>query len=182
MDSIQTKNKYNWHAVYLKYRSEKKVNDELLRKGIECYLPLRISKRIWSDRFKIISEPILSSYIFVKVSQLEYYDVLVTNGALKYVCFENKPAIITDREIELLKAFVNNFNDEIEVVYGRIDKGNFVKIINGPLKNLIAEVVETRGKSNLVLRFGQLGYTLQVDLGQNEVEVVTEDTRIKFSA
>lgn len=182
MNNIQTKKNYNWHAVYLKYRLEKKVNDELLRKGIDCYLPLRLSKRIWSDRFKIISEPIFSSYIFVRVNQLEYFEVLASEGALRYVCFENKPVIIPDQQMELLKAFVNNFNDEIEVVSGRIDKGNFVKIINGPLKNLIGEVVETRGKSNLVLRFDQLGYTLQVDLGQNEVEVVTDDTRIKFSA
>ena len=171
MNSL-TQKKYNWHAVYLRSRTEKKVYDEILNKGIECYLPLKSTKRIWSDRVKLISEPILPGYIFVRVSYAEYYDVLVINGVLRYVCFDNKPAVVSDYQINLLKLFVEHLNDKIEVSTERIKKGNFVKIISGPLMNVVGEVMETRGKRHLLLRFDQLGYTLQVDLGQNEVEVI----------
>lgn len=171
MNSLIQK-KYNWHAVYLRSRTEKKVYDEILNKGIESYLPLKSSKRIWSDRVKFITEPILPGYIFVRVSYSEYYDVLVINGVLRYVCFDNKPAVVSDYQINLLKLFVEHLNDQIEVSAERIKKGNFVKIISGPLKNVVGEVMETRGKRHLLLRFDQLGYTLQVDLGQNEVEVI----------
>jgi transcription antitermination factor NusG len=178
MIGINTKKKYNWHAVYLRSRTEKKVYDEILNKRIECYLPLRSSKRIWSDRVKIITEPVIPGYIFVRISLSEYYDVLITNGVLKYVCFDNKPAVVSDYQINLLKLFVEHLNDKIEVSSERIRKGTFVKIINGPLKNIVGEVMETRGKRHLLLRFDQLGYTLQVDLGLNEVEVLCEDSQI----
>jgi len=182
MDYITTKKNYNWHAVYLRSRTEKKVYEELLYKRIECYLPLRSSKRIWSDRVKIITEPILPGYIFVRISLSEYYDVLITNGVLKYICFDNKPAVVSDYQINLLKLFVEHLNGQIEVSSERIRKGNFVKIMNGPLKNVVGEVMETRGKRHLLLRFDQLGYTLQVDLGQNEVEVLNGEPVFQFSA
>ncbi|WP_318349293.1 UpxY family transcription antiterminator [Aquipluma nitroreducens] len=176
MIGITTKKQYNWHAVYLRSRTEKKVFDEISNKRIECYLPLRSSKRVWSDRVKIITEPVLPGYIFVRISLSEYYDVLVTNGVLKYVCFDNKPAVVSDYQINLLKLFVEHLNDKIEVSSERLRKGTFVKIINGPLKNVVGEVSETRGKSYLILRFEQLGYTLQVDLSQNEVEILPTES------
>lgn len=182
MNCISTKKIYNWHAVYLRYRTEKKVYDEFINKGIECYLPMRSTKRIWSDRVKTITEPVFPGYIFVRTSTTEYYDVLITNGVQRYVCFENKPAVVSDYQINLLKVFVEQYNDKIEVSSERITKGNWVKITNGPLKNIVGEVMETRGKRHLLLRFAQLGYTLQVDLGLNEVEVLQDDRMVKFSA
>jgi transcription antitermination factor NusG len=173
MNSITKKN-YNWHAVYLRSRTEKKVYIEILNKGIECYLPLKSTKRIWSDRIKVITEPILPGYIFVRVSTHEYYDVLVINGVLRYVCFDNKPAIVSDYQISLLKLFVEHLNDKIEVSTERIKKGNFVKIISGPLRDVIGEVIEARGKRHLLLRFDQLGYILQVNLSENEVELLPD--------
>ncbi len=178
---VITAKKKNWHAAYLKYRNEMKVYDLLKSKGIECYLPLISSKRIWSDRTKIIKEPLFTSYIFVKVTSSEYYEVLFTEGVLKFVCFENKPATIQDFQIETLKLFMKNMNNEIEVSTDRIRKGNYVKITNGPLKNAIGEVIETKGRQCLLLRFEHLGYNIHVNLGDNEVEILTGDL-IKKSA
>jgi transcription antitermination factor NusG len=182
MIGIITKKQYNWHAVYLRSKTEKKVFHEISNKGIKCFLPLQTSKRIWSDRVKVITEPLLPGYIFVRISLSEYYDVLFTNGVLKYVCFDNKPAVVSEYQINLLKLFVEHLNDKIEVSSERIRKGNFVKIINGPLKNTVGEVMETRGKRQLLLRFDQLGYVLQVDLGLNEVEVLCTNNPIECPA
>ena len=169
------KKDYKWHAAYLKYRNEIKVYELLKSKGIECYLPLRLSKRIWSDRVKIIKEPLFSGYIFVKVNISEYYEVLFTDGVLRYVSFEDKPVVIRDSQIKSLKLLIENANEEITVSTDRICKGCTVKIINGPLKNAIGEVVETRGKKHLLLRFAYIGYNIHVDLGDNEIEVLTNN-------
>lgn len=182
MNYLHSKKIYTWHAVYLKSRNEKKVQTELLNKGIECYLPVRTVKRVWSDRVKLIEEPVLPGYIFVRISLSQYYDVLITKGALRYVCFDNKPAVIRDSQIDLLKLFVEHLNDQIEISTERLRKGSHVKILSGPLKNVIGEVLEIRGKNHLILRFEQLGYTLQVDLGQNEVEVLPAESAIRVSA
>lgn len=182
LNCLTAKTKYYWHAVYLKYRTDKKVYEELTGKGIECYLPLRMVKRTWSDRVKVIEEPLLPGYIFVRISLSQYYDVLVTNGALRYVCFDNKPAVVREDQINLLKLFVEHLNDQIEVSTERLRKGSLVKILSGPLKNVVGEVLDTRGKRYLILRFHQLGYTLQVDLGRNEVEVLPDNCTRQISA
>ena len=52
-------------AVYTRPRAEKKVNGRLEEKGYTTYLPLKKTKRQWSDRVKIVELPLISSYVFV---------------------------------------------------------------------------------------------------------------------
>ena len=85
---------YNWYALYTRSRYEKKLNQDLMTRGIECYLPLKVEKKKWSDRVKVIEEPLLRGYLFVKVSNREYFNVLNANGAVSYVAFEGKAAAI----------------------------------------------------------------------------------------
>ena len=167
-----TEPRYRWHVIYVKHKAEKKILKILMNKGVNCFLPCRISKRIWSDRIKMIEEPLLPGYIFINISHLEYYDVLVVPGVIKYVCFDNKPALIADVQIESLKIFVSEVNSKLEIMSDRIAKGALVKITRGQLKNVVGEVVEIRNKRNLLLRFNTLGYNVYVDLEQNEIEVL----------
>lgn len=178
MESLLPNKNYHWHAVYLRYRTEIQVQNELKLKGIECFLPLKITKRIWSDRIKTIKEPLFASYIFVRISNLEYWNLLTIKGAIRYVIFENKPAIIPDKNILMLKTFVDKANEDVSVSSERLNKGNIVKIVSGPLKNVEGEVVEIMGKRFAVLRFQQLGFNVKVDLGQNEVEIVSFNNQI----
>ena len=61
---------YNWYALYTFPRFEKKVYKRLVERGIEAYLPLQKKLRKWKDRKKWIEEPLIRSYIFVKISEL----------------------------------------------------------------------------------------------------------------
>jgi transcription antitermination factor NusG len=65
-----------WFALYTKPRWEKKINTALLKKGIESWCPLQIIEKQWSDRKKIIEEPLFRSYVFVKISAEEKNNVL----------------------------------------------------------------------------------------------------------
>ena len=56
MPSVR-KNGYHWYAIYTRSRSEKAVNTELSLTGIESYLPLKKTIRIWSDRKKMVEVP-----------------------------------------------------------------------------------------------------------------------------
>lgn len=161
---------YNWYALYTRSRYEKKLNEDLISRGVECYLPLKTEKRKWSDRVKLIEEPLLKGYLFVKVSNREYFDVLNNTGAVCYVAFDGKAAAIPEKQIGDLKQFVNTFNDSICVTRDRISKGDVVKVSHGLLKGVHGEVVEIRGKSRIVLRFQSLGYCLHSDISMDEVE------------
>ena len=165
-----TKQPYRWYAVYTKSRAEKKVYDELGKKGIERYLPLKAERRQWSDRIKLIEEPLIRGYVFVRVSNREYFDVLVIPGALRYVCFEERPAVIPDCQIEDLRLFMQHIDSGLEVTSERIRKGSVVKVVSGPLKDVCGEIVELRGKRRILLRFDSLGYCIHIELGAGKVE------------
>jgi len=165
-------NTYKWYAAYTDSRAEKKVCMELVKMDIECYLPLKIEKKQWSDRIKVVENPLIHGYIFVKVSIREYYEVLNIPGVRKYVCFEGFPTAIPESQISDLKYFVQCMNMEVEVTSERISKGTFVKIVSGSMCGISGEVVEIRGKRSIVLRFNDLGFCVHADLGANEVELV----------
>lgn len=99
-------NNKNWFALYTKPRWEKKSDGILLRKGIESWCPLQKIERQWSDRKKIIEDPLFKSYVFVHISEQEKNKVLQTDGILNFVHFLGKPAIIKEEEINLIKMYL----------------------------------------------------------------------------
>ena len=172
MQDYSSGHSYKWYAAYTDSRAEKKVYKELGSKGIECYLPLKTVKRQWSDRIKTIESPLIPGYIFVCVSNKEYYEVLLTAGVRRYVCFEGNPTPIPEKQIEDLKCFMQFLNEETQVTSERIRKGDAVKIVSGPLSGISGEVVEIRGKRCILLRFKDLGFCVHAELGTNNVELI----------
>ena len=79
-----------WFAIYVKSRHEKSVHAELQQKGIESSLPLMTVTRQWSDRRKKVEVPLFRSYVFVIIDiSKEKFDVLQTDGVVKFVTFNN---------------------------------------------------------------------------------------------
>ena len=167
--------KYNWLAVYTRSRYEKKLHKELESMGIECYLPLRIQEKQWSDRIKKVEEPLLRSYVFVKVSNKEYYDVLNAVGAVRYVTFAGKAAVIQDKQIEDLKQFLIHYNAETKVTHEDLEIGDMVKVRKGPLEGVQGEMVQFRGKNKIVLRFKDLGLCVHTEIKMSDIETVTQE-------
>ena len=95
-----------WLAVYTRPRWEKKVNRLLTEKGLESYCPLNKVRRKWSDRMKVVEEPLFKSYVFVKVDNNDRIAVRMTNGAINFVYWDGKPAVIKEKEITAIKRFL----------------------------------------------------------------------------
>ncbi|HKJ42103.1 MAG TPA: UpxY family transcription antiterminator [Sunxiuqinia sp.] len=169
---MKFKREYQWHAVYVKSRAEKKVDKELNFKRIKTYLPLVAVKKQWSDRVKVVEEPLLRGYLFVQVSNKEYVDVLQTSGAVSYVMFSGKAATIPDKQIQALKLFVEKANSKIHVTSETIQKGQQVKVIAGVLAGMEGEITEVRGTKRIVLRFENLGCSVFADVSMELVERV----------
>ena len=64
-----------WYVIYTRPRWEKKVASLLQAKAIEHYCPLNRVMKQWSDRKKIVLEPLFKGYIFVKVKESVRYGV-----------------------------------------------------------------------------------------------------------
>ncbi len=68
-------NNYSWFAFYTKPRWEKKVAGLLSARGIINYCPLNKVVRQWSDRKKVVLEPVFKSYVFVKIEDDKKWEV-----------------------------------------------------------------------------------------------------------
>jgi len=104
---METKNEKKWFAIYTKPRWEKKINAKLLEKGIESWCPVQKKESKWTDRRKIIEDPLFKSYVFVHVAtEEERLNVLRTEGVLQFIHYLKKPAVIRDEEIELIRSYL----------------------------------------------------------------------------
>ncbi|MCE1199887.1 MAG: UpxY family transcription antiterminator [Marinilabiliales bacterium] len=153
----------HWHALYVHSRSEKKVHAELSTKGIESFLPLQRRLRQWSDRKKWVELPLISGYVFVRITRSEYDAVLQINNVIQYVRFEGKAAIIRDQDIELLKRMLGQSETEVEVTMEELQPGMQVEIISGPMNGFKGELISFRGKNKVALRILPLGITVLVE-------------------
>jgi transcription antitermination factor NusG len=140
----------NWYAVYTRSRWEKKVSEQLNRLNIENYCPLNRVSRQWSDRKKVVEEPLFTSYVFVKISLRQMSQIRAVFGLVNFVYWLGKPAIIQDSEICLIKDFVSNhFNIKLEKMSVRVH--DVVKVLDGPFVEMEGTIISIKKKSVKVL-------------------------------
>jgi transcription antitermination factor NusG len=152
-----------WYALYSKPRWEKKLDSALLLKGIESYCPLNKVVKQWSDRKKVIEEPLFRSYVFVRILESEKYEVLNTPGAIQYVYYDKKPAIIKDCEIELIKNFLNEEGGKVEIIDAHTFKENTkVKVRRGVFTDAEGTVLRS-GKRKVYVMIESLGTVMMVE-------------------
>src|ERR1700712_924872 len=130
-----------WYAIYVKPRWEKKVAALLTRKNIENYCPLNKVQRQWSDRKKIVLEPLFQSYVFVNISGNDQASVRETAGVLNFVYWLQKPAVIREEEIDVIKRFLNEYH-HVQVERSTVNLNDKVRIIGGPLMMREGNVLE----------------------------------------
>ena len=163
--------KKNWYAVYTKPRWEKKVNLLLEKKGIEAYCPLTKVRRKWSDRYKVIEEPLFKSYVFVYITQQEKQQVRLTDGVVNFVYWLGKPAIIITEEIEIIRKFLNEY-EYVQATAVTISKGQKVKIKTGLLMDTEGVVIKVLNNRAYVL-LESLDYELTAQFEKSNLEAVS---------
>ncbi|TCD02196.1 UpxY family transcription antiterminator [Pedobacter frigidisoli] len=155
-------NTYKWYPVYTRSRAEKKAYDELFRKGITTYLPLKKTVKQWSDRKKIVEEALIRSYLFVYISSREYAEVLMTNGIARFIYFSGQIASIPEQQINDLKLLLATDAD-LELIEYDIKAGEKVLVTAGPFQGMVAELVSIRNKQRIILRLNNMGYAININ-------------------
>jgi transcription antitermination factor NusG len=147
----------NWYALYTSPRAEKRVKDKLEQNGVECYLPLHRSPRVWSDRVKMVDMPLFNSYIFVKCNVIEIFRMYKVHGVVRIVFYNGKPAVIRQKEIDAIKIFLE------ETTGKRLCTGDEVEILTGSMKNISGKIVRIK-KKYLILHIKHLMATVCVNM------------------
>lgn len=151
---------YAWYAVYTSSRAEKKVHERLDRIGVENYLPLKVEYRLWRDRKKKISVPLIAGYIFVYVQDTEFLSVLMIPGVVSFLKERGKAVTIPAKQIERLRFVEDNVEEQIDMTYEDIPSGTLVEVVKGKLTGFMGEMVKIKDKFRIVLRLEKLGCAL----------------------
>lgn len=147
----------NWYVLYTAPRAEKQVQSRVDALGVECWLPLHRSPRVWSDRVKIVDMPLYRSYLFVRCSEMELRNLLHVYGVSRIVYYDGKPAVVRQREIDAIKLFLE------QAANRALCPGEEVEILCGAMKHVSGKVRKIK-KNHLVLYLEQLGATVCVKL------------------
>ena len=156
-----------WYAIYTRPRWEKKVHQLLIQKGIDSFCPLNKVHRKWSDRVKLVEEPLFKSYVFVKVKEEQRTPVRMTDGVINFVYWDGKPAVIKEKEIESIRKFLDEYED-VHLVKLEIRDDQKVRITSGAFMDQEGKVIEIKNKSARIL-VESLGYLLVADIDKNKL-------------
>lgn len=163
-------NEKRWYALYTRSRHEKLVNEELLKKGIETFLPLRKVTRHWSDRVKEIETPLFSGYLFVQIPLRDRLEVLETRGSVRFIGVNATPTAISEMELEVVRRFMD---EEIAIdPFPYLGEGDRVYVRSGPLKGIEGFIVRKDKHARLVISLDLLLQSISVEIDQALVEKI----------
>jgi transcriptional antiterminator RfaH len=153
-----------WYLLYTRPRMEKKVEKALTEIGVEGFLPIRKSLRIWSGRRKYVDSPLFPSYVFIRLKDMkQYYDSLGLEGVVNFVKIGKQVARVSEQIVDNLKILVRNECD-FEITSERFQPGKKVIICDGPLTGVVCEVVKVASKQKILVRVNLINRSLMVNL------------------
>lgn len=162
--------KKTWYAVYTKSRCEKKVASLLAKKKVEHYCPLNRVVKQWSDRRKLVFEPLFTSYVFVKATDAEMATIRQTNDVINFVYWLGRPAVIKDIEIESMQNFLDEYSN-VQLEKTVVNVSDLVRITNGPLMEMEGSIVSIQN-NKVKVSLPSLGYQLTAEVKKSNVEVL----------
>ncbi|MBF2708202.1 UpxY family transcription antiterminator [Flavobacterium soyangense] len=151
----------NWYVVYTKPKWEKKVAERLNEIGVVTYCPLVTKENQWSDRKKIVSVPLFNSYIFVQIEEKQRNRIFEVTGAIRYLFWLAKPAIVKDSEIEAIRNWLS-VPDVYEVSLEQWKKGDKIVLESGPFVSQSA-IIQEVNQNHYILILESMGCVLRVD-------------------
>ncbi len=160
-------NNKKWYAIYTKPRCEKKVHQYLTLKQIESYCPVQSFKKRYTDRYKVVEEPLFKSYVFVNITQKEITEVRLTVGVVNFVYWLHKPAVIANEDIITIKKFLNEY---VHITLQSIDlKENQRIIVTSGLFMQHKGTVKQVKKNKVVVYLDSLGVAMVAELHKSDI-------------
>ena len=149
----------NWYVLHTKPRCEKKVEEQLISLGINAYCPKRYEIRLWCDRKKRVEVPVLPSMVLVYIDDKEINRVFESSGVIRYMFWLGKRAIAKQKEVDILKKYLNSNNNLINSDISNIKVGDNFKL---SIFNDESGIVNRISKNNLWIYLKSIGYSVKL--------------------
>ena len=150
-----------WFVIYTKANQEIKVTEQLNKIGISCYCPTVTIIKQYSDRKKKILKTLIPSYVFVLIEEGRRNDIFSVFGVARYMFWLGKPAVVREKEIELMKKYLNGEFQSVSLT--NFTKGQLHKISEGVFAGKIGRVIEIQ-KNKIKLQLESLGMIVTLRL------------------
>jgi transcriptional antiterminator NusG len=163
-----------WYVLHTRSRFETVVNDSLLKKSLEVFLPKIQVKSKRRDRRVLIRVPLFPGYIFIKtdLNPYEHIEIVKTVGAVRLIGNNEGPISVPHETIESLQIMVSVGSPVSTAT--RLQKGDKVMVVAGPFQGIVGVFIRYKGKGRIVVNIDALGQFAGVDVDEEDVEKVPE--------
>jgi transcription antitermination factor NusG len=167
-----------WYALHIRAKHEKRVAAELVRRGVNVFLPLVTEVHKWSDRNMKVEIPLFSCYAFVNLdsSPEARVSVLRAPGVLALVGGNSEGAVIPDHEIESIRALLTKKLPF--AAHSFLNVGQRVRIRGGALDGIEGILTRCASGSRLVLSVQTIQRSLSISVEGYQVEVVGQQAKV----
>ncbi|MBT8364535.1 MAG: UpxY family transcription antiterminator [Deltaproteobacteria bacterium] len=161
-----------WYVLHTKSRHEKVVNEGLLKKSIEVYLPLVTVRSKRRDRKLMIRVPLFPGYLFVKTDlhPHTHLEVVKTAGAVRLLGNKKGPLAVADETIASLQIMVES-NHPVTTGH-RLKTGDSVMVVHGPFAGVVGTFVRYGGKGRVIVNIEALGQYAAVEVDEEDIEFI----------
>jgi transcription elongation factor/antiterminator RfaH len=171
---LTTKLQHLWYVLHTKSRFENVVNDGLINKSMEAFLPKVQVRSKRRDRKAMITVPLFPGYLFVKtdLSPHNHLEIVKTTGVVRLIGTKDGPVPVSQTAIESLKIIVEG-NNQVSTGY-RLKNGDRVIVVSGPFAGVSGIFVRYRGQERVVVNIEALGQYASVEVHKDDVEILSE--------
>jgi len=160
----------HWYALYTKPRKEHQVEAILLGRGIDTYLPTvqrKVKRRDRPDR--VVYFP---CYMFARLDLATVPRPTIDwmPGVRRIVGADDRPAVVADEIVDMVRERLEAIE---EVGYGHLKRGDRVRIISGPLRDLEAVFDQPMSAANRVrILLDVVGRMMPVEIDYSDIKSI----------
>jgi transcription termination/antitermination protein NusG len=147
-----------------------KVATLLRCKGYEEFLPTYPNRRHWSDRIKVVEQPLFPGYVFCRIREESVGLVRATSGVIRIVGMAGKASPIPDEQIDSVRQVVHS---GIGVYpFSSLAIGQRVKVVKGPLAGIAGIIVRVKKCSRLLISVDLIMKSIAVEVDLSDLEML----------
>ncbi len=160
-----------WFAVWVEVKCEKMAAGLLAKKRIETYLPLQKKmKHYRKQKPRLVEQPLIPGYVFVKIVSDEYIPVLQTEKVKGFLRVRKNLLCIPEREIDLLRYILGQTEYGVFLFNQNLQVGDRVRVVRGPFMNQQGVLARQKNKHVFVIRLEDLDQNIAIEIPKEDLE------------
>lgn len=157
-----------WWIAHTKSRREKMLASFLTRNSIGYYLPLVKRRQPGQKRVRFSLVPIFPGYVFFKGDAHERYQAMCSHQIARVIGVTDQSRLL--QELGQIRTVIDA---DVQVYpHHFLEKGQEVRVVSGPFKDLQGIIERKKGECRLVLKVTSLFQAVAVDVSTDMVEPV----------